>query len=162
MNNRKKSRKLLVITTVLTIIALASVLFVYAAVNLFTATGGNVTVTGVTTGTIEYATTITGTPSWSTTLSPISSWYAELLVTGAYVGPVTITWQLNSYATGSWQPVADATITTSGVTLTGEGQTIYATATTTAANNVLANAFDWSTYATGGTYQIVATVASAP
>ncbi len=36
MNNRKKSRKLLLITTVLTIIALASVLSVYAAVTLCT------------------------------------------------------------------------------------------------------------------------------
>ena len=59
MNNKKKSRKLLLITTALTIVALASVLFVYASVTLFTATGGNVTVSGVTTGTIDYSTTNT-------------------------------------------------------------------------------------------------------
>ena len=97
MNNRKKSRKLLLITTALTIVALASVLFVYASVTLFTATGGNVTVLGVTTGTIDYATTNTGTRTWTTTLSISSgSWYAELVISvdSTYHGPVTITWQL--------------------------------------------------------------------
>jgi hypothetical protein len=160
MNNRKKSKKLLFIATALTIVALASVLVVYAAVTLFTVTGGNVTVLGASTGTIEYATTNTGTPSWATTLSPTSSWYAELLVTGgakAYTGAVTITWTLQTDASGSWQPVEGATITTSGVTLNGESQTFYA-----ATDNTLGDAQDWSTYATGGTYEITAVVASAP
>src|SRR5208283_1088942 len=124
MNNQKKSRKVLFIATVLTIIALASVLFVYAAVTLFTVTGGNVTVLGVTTGTIEYAASNTS-PTWTTTLTSNSTWYAELVIGSGstYKGPVTVTWQLNSYATGAWEPVEGATITTSVLTLLGGSQT---------------------------------------
>ena len=158
MDNKKKSRKLLFIATALTIAALASVLVVYAAVNLFTVRGGNVTVVGVTSGTIEYSATHTGSDTWSTTLQPTGPWYAELVLgsSSAYKGAVTITWQLQIYNSGSWQPVSGASIVTTGISLTGGFQTIYA-----ATDGTLANAVDWSTYATGGTYQITATVASA-
>jgi len=158
LNNPKKSKKLLLGATVLTIVALSSVLLVYAAVTIMTFTGGNVTVVGVTSGTIEYATTKTGSPTWSTTLSPSGSWYAELVLgsSSSYQGPVTITWQLQSYATGSWANVGSY-VTTTGVSLTGGAQTIYA-----ATDGTLANAQDWSQIATtGGTYQLTAVVASA-
>ena len=47
MNRTKRSKKLLLIATTLMIIALASVLTVYATVLLGTFTGGTVTVGGV-------------------------------------------------------------------------------------------------------------------
>lgn len=155
MNNKKKSRKLLFVATVLTIAALATVLLVYA-VTIYTFTGGNVTVTGVASGTIEYATTNTS-PAWATTLSPTGAWYAELVLgsTSAYKGAVTITWQLQIDNSGSWVPVGSPVVT-SGIPLTGGSQTIYA-----ATNGTLTNAYDWSAIATGGTYQITAVVASA-
>ncbi|HMK94092.1 MAG TPA: hypothetical protein VK536_01705 [Candidatus Limnocylindrales bacterium] len=158
MNKGKKSRKLLFIATALTIAALVSVLVAYAAVTLFTVTGGNVTVVGVSQGTIYYSNTNSGTPTWTTTLQPTGSWYAELVINGnsVYKGAVTITWQLQTDASGSWQYVSGASVVTTGVSLTGGSQTIYA-----ATDGTLANAVDWSTNATGGTYQITATVASA-
>ena len=122
-----------------------------------TSTGGNVTVIGVTSGTIYYANTNTGSPTWTTTLTPTGSWYAELVIASgsAYKGPVTITWQLQTDASGSWANVGSPVVT-SGVSLTGGSQTIYA-----ATDGTLAGAYDWSQIATGGTYQLTAVVASA-
>ncbi len=161
MNNKKKSRKLLLITTALTIVALASVLFVYASVTLFTATGGNVTVSGVTTGTIDYSTTNTvGGDPWSTILSTTSggSWYAELLISSGntYKGPVTVTWQLQSEASGTF--TNDGSAVTTDYTLATGAQTIYASPT-----GILTGNLDWHTVDSAATtYQIVVTVASAP
>ena len=94
MNNRKKSRKLLLITTVLTIIALASVLFVYAAVTLGTFQGGSVTVGGIT-GSITYSSDNNPTGTWTPTLRSgmaTNSWYARFEVTSSsYIGSATIT-----------------------------------------------------------------------
>jgi len=159
MKPRKKSRKMLFIVTALTIAALASVLMVYAAVTLFSVTGGSVTVTGVTTGTIEYSSsnTVGGSP-WSTTLSVSNgSWYAELIVStsSTFKGPVTVTWQLQSDASGTW--TNDGSAVTTDVTLTGGTQTIYASTT-----GVLSGNQDWSQIdATPTMYQLVAVVASA-
>ena len=55
MNIQRRSKKFFYITTAITIIALASVLTVSAAVLLGTITGGDVTVAGVATGTITYS-----------------------------------------------------------------------------------------------------------
>ncbi len=157
MNNRKKSRKLLLITTVLTIVALATVLVVYAAVSLGTINGGSVTVGGVTSGTIAYSTDNDPSGTWTSTLSqPSGSWYAQLTV-DSYQGPVTITWQLQSYGTGSWEPVSGATTSTT-VTLTGALQYVYASSNGGNTGNL-----DWSTVVPGGgTYRVTANVASAP
>ena len=162
MTNGKKSRKLLLIATVLTIAALASVLVVYASVTLFTTTGGPVTVLGVTSGQIEFATSNTGTPTWSTALSVSgTSWYAEIVIGSGstYKGPVTISWQLQSYETGSWVNDGSPVVTgvTTSVSLTGGTQTIYASP-----DGLLSDATNWNTVdSTATTYQIVATVASA-
>ena len=159
MNRSNKSRKLLFVATALTILALASVLTVYAAVLLGTINGGAVTVGGVTTGTITYSTVADGSGSWTTTLDPdTGSWYTKLEVNGGYTGPVTVTWQLQSYATGSWVDVGAATVSTS-TSLTGSaGQVIYATAT-----GVVTSNHDWHTEAgAGGTYRVIATINSAP
>jgi len=159
MNNKKKSRKLLFIATALTIASLASVLVVYASVTLFSVTGGNVTVTGVTTGTIYYSSsnTLAGSP-WSTTLSVSSgSWYVEIVIGSGstFKGAATVTWQLQSDATGT--VTNDGTAVTTSVTLTGGSQTIYASPT-----GILSGNQDWSTIdSTPTTYQVIATVASA-
>ncbi len=158
MNNGKKSRKLLFVSTAITILALTSVLTVYAAVLLGTINGGAVTVGGVTSGTITYNTADDGSGSWTTTLSPAGSWYTKLALTGGYTGPVTIVWQLQSYATGSWADVPSATVTTSGITLNGGAQSVYAKA-----DGTLLGSRDWSLDATsGGTYRVTATINSAP
>ena len=159
MNNRKKSRKLLFIATALTIAALASVLVVYAAVTLFTTTGGIVTVTGVTAGTVEYSSSTSG--PWNPTLSISSgSWYAELVISSGspYKGPVTITWQLQTEASGTWANDGSTTPTvTTDITLTGGSQTIYATPTGVSTSNL-----DWSTIdSTSANYQIIVTVDAA-
>ena len=156
MNKSKKSRKLLFVTTALTIISLASILTVYAIVFLGTINGGNVTVHGVTTGTITYNTANDGTGAWTTTLEPAGTWYTKLTVDAGYIGPVTITWQLQSYATGSWQPVGSTTVTT--ITLSGSSQEIYATAN----GLLLSGSRNWGLDATvQGTYNVIATVNSA-
>jgi len=156
MKNGKKSRKLLVVTTVLTIVALASVLTAYAVVLLGTINGGTVTVGGVATGTINYS--FDNSTGWTTPLSVSSgSWYAELTINAGYAGPVTITWQLQSDASGSWAPVSGATVTTTGLILTGTGQTVYASTSGAQASNQ-----DWSTLTTGsGAYRVTAVVNSA-
>jgi hypothetical protein len=156
MNNGKKSRKLLFIATVLTILSLVSVLGVYAAVLLGTINGGNVTVGGVTSGTITYNPNLDGTGTWSATLEPTSAWYTKLSLPGTYTGPVTILWQLQTFATGSWASVGGATVTTT-ITLSGV-QDIYATPT-----GVIGANHDWSAQAsTGGQYRVIATINSAP
>jgi hypothetical protein len=150
----KKSPKLLLIATTLTIIALALVLVVYA-VTIGTYTGGSVTVSGVTTGTLTYSIDNTVGGTWSTDIQPSGSWYAKLSV-NHYQGPVTITWQLQSYGTGSWVDVSGKTVSTT-ITLSGSAQEVYASPTGVNTGN-----HDWSTDITvGGTYRVYATVASA-
>ena len=68
MNNGEKSRKLLLIATAITIVALVSVMYAYAAVLLGTFKGGEVTIGGVASGTITYCTTNSAGATWSTTL----------------------------------------------------------------------------------------------
>ena len=159
MNNRKKSKKLLFVATALTILSLASVLTVYAAVLLGTINGGAVTVGGVASGTITYNTVDDGTGTWTTNLDqPSGAWYSKLSVTGGYTGPVTITWQLQSFATGSWANVGGAFVTTSGISLSGGAQDFYAKA-----DGTLLGSRNWALDATaGGTYRVIATINSAP
>ena len=155
MNSRKKSGKLLIIATVLTIAALASVLLVFASM-LGTFQGNPVTVGGVASGTIEYSTD-NSTFALNTAPSTIGSpWYAQIQVSG-YSGPVTITWQLQvETAPSTYSDVSGATVTTT-TTLTGTPQTLYATADGTQTTNYNFG----SNISTGGTYIVKVTVASA-
>ena len=159
MKYEKKSKKLLFVATAVTILALASILTVYAAVLLGTINGGNVTVGGVTSGTITYNTAADGSGTWADTLEkPTGSWYTKLAVTGGYTGPVTITFQLQTYTTG-WAPVSGATITTNVIQLNGGAQSFYAIAD----GVTLLGSRDWSSDVTsGGTYRVIATINSAP
>jgi hypothetical protein len=156
MNKGKKSRKLLLIATALTIVALISVMYAYAAL-IGTFTGGEVTVGGVASGTINYS---EDQSTWSPTLTVTSlstPWYANLVIgsNNKYSGPVSISWQLeNETAPSTWSPVGSPVQTS--VTLSKGAQTVYASAdgTTTANTN-------WeSLITTAGTYEVVATVDS--
>jgi hypothetical protein len=157
MNIQRRSKKFLLISTTITIIALASVLTVSAAVLLGTISGGGVTVAGVATGTITYSNTADGIPDgWNSTLQVSSgAWYTKLSVDAGYHGPVTITWQLQSFATGSWANVGSSTVTT--FSLSGSGDIVYATASGDNSGNR-----DWSQDATSqATYRVIATINSA-
>ena len=157
MNYPKKSRKLLFVATTLTIIALASVLTVYA-VSIGTFSGGEVTVGGAS-GSVKYSAQTSDETAglWTSTLTPAtesSSWYSRVEI--AYSGTVTISWQLQ-YKTGpsTWTDVGSS-ISTS-IALTGGNQNVYATAT-----GVLSGNHDWSSDVTvAGTYRVTATVVSA-
>jgi len=152
--SRKKSGKLIV-ATVLTIAALASVLVVFASI-LGTFQGAPVTVGGVTSGTIEYSTDNSTFASSTAPSSVGSPWYAQIQVSG-YSGPVTITWQLQYESAPSvYSDVSGASVTTT-VTLTGTSQTIYASA-----NGAQTTNYDFGSHiTTGGTYIVSVSVASA-
>ena len=156
MKIQRRSKKFLIVSTAITIIALASVLTVSAAVLLGTINGGNVTVAGVASGQITYGTTADGSGGWSDTLEiSTGSWYTKLSVDAGYSGPVTITWQLQSYATGTWTNAGSTTTTT--CTLSGSGDILYATTDGTITGNR-----DWSQTATSqATYRVIATISSA-
>jgi hypothetical protein len=154
MNYRKKSPKLLLIATTLTIIALLTVL-VTAAVLLGTFQGGNVTVGGVS-GTITYSSDNAHGPWTSTLQSGVTAnpWYACFNVTSSsYVGVAIFTWTLQSYVGSAWSNVTTVQTT---VTLTGSAQAVFASADGSLGSNQ-----DWHTYSTSaGTYRLVIDVAS--
>jgi hypothetical protein len=154
VTERKKSQKGFVAVTLITVLAIATVLIVYAAL-LGTIPGGEVTVGGVG-GSIYYS---SDNSTWASALNISASthWYARLTTTGGhYIGPVTISWQLqHKQANGNYTNLGSAIPTT--YTLDGTAQTIYATGTGVNYNN-----FDWSstTGYTTGSYRVVATVSS--
>lgn len=159
----KKSRKLLLITTSLTVVALALTIAALAsvlgtnAVTVATYTGGDITVGGITSGTITYNANADGLGTWSSTLQPSSSWYAKLAIGSGYSGSLTVTWQLqNETAPSTWANINGATVTTT-ITPSGSAQEVYATA-----NGDIAGNRDWSLDANGeGTYHVIATIAPA-
>ncbi len=163
MKFEKKSRKVLLIATTitllalaLTIAALASILGVYVP-NLETYTGGNVSIGGDTSGTITYNPNPDGIGTWSQTLQPSGSWYARLAIGNGYSGSIKIEWQLQRMtAPSTWTNINGATITTT-ITPSGSAQVVYATA-----NGDIAGNLDWGTYAHGdGVYHVIATITSA-
>jgi len=160
MNIRKKSRKLLLISTSLTIIALALVLSVYSAFLLGTFQGGEVTIGGVASGTITYSTTNDTAATWTSTLQPGAignPWYARLEVgtSNTYSGPVTITWQLLiETAPGVWSSQGSPVTTT--MNLAAGAQDVYASP-----NGGISANTNWGSVTTNaGTYAINATVDS--
>lgn len=156
----KKSKKLLLITTVMTILALVSVVAT-AAVLLGTYQGGAVTIGGVGSGTITYSTDNSAGATWTTTLqsgSTSTPWFTRLEISTAntYSGPVTISWQLQQQTGPStWSSVGSPVTTTT--TLISGAQIVYASA-----DGLITANTNWSTIATGaGTYRVTATVNSA-
>ena len=115
LNQRTKSKKGLFAVTALTLIAVLSVLMVYAAI-IYNFTGGEVVVGGAGSSTITYSADNNEEGSWTSTLQSASvsdPWYSRLEVSaGDYSGPVTITWKLQQ-KTATWTDVPSASTTTS-------------------------------------------------
>jgi len=130
--DKRKSQRAFVGVTLTTVLSIAIVLIVYAAVLGGPYFGGEVSVGGVT-GQITYATTNAEAGPWSNTLEGIltsTTWYAKFVTTGGqYVGPVEITWRLQKMQTQSdWSDaiyVGSSTIT--NIVLDGSAQPIFAT-----------------------------------
>ncbi len=159
MTNEKRSKKLLITATTLTVVTLAIIVSVYAVAILGTFQGGTVSVGGVSSGTISYSSDNTVGGTWAPSLQVSSStdpWYAKIQVSG-YTGPVTITWQLQvQSAPSTWTNVPGAAVTTT-TSLTGTSQTIYASTDGSIGSNQ-----NWgSDCSTNGTYSITVTVDSA-
>jgi hypothetical protein len=157
MNHTKKSRKLLLVATTLMIIAMASVLTVYATVLFGPFTGGTVTVGGVSSGSISYSGTNDVGATWTSTLSAATGadWFAMLEITGGYHGSATVTFQLQQNTGSGWSNFGTA-FTTGTITLSGSSQNIYASSDGTITGNK-----NWGTGLTGAAYQIIVTVNSA-
>ncbi len=161
MNDGKKTQKMLIATIVIMLIAMTSLLIVFAAV-LGTFNGNAVTVNDVASGTVKYSTD--GGTTWTASPSAINvadSLYARSEVSSSsYAGPATVTWQLQQDISGTWTNINGATVSTT-VTLTGSSQTIYASDDGTSGGNLTPN-FNWGTdISAGGSYRVSATVASA-
>jgi len=160
MKFEKKSRKLLLISTSITIIALALTIAAFASVlganapSLETYTGGNISVGGVTSGTIEYNPNADGAGTWSPALQPSGSWYARIAIGNGYSVPITIKWQLQrETAPSTWTNINGVNITTT-LTPSGSAQVVYATA-----NGDIAGNRDWSQYANSeGVFHVIATI----
>jgi hypothetical protein len=156
LNYTNKSKRRLLAITALTVVAIASVLTVYA-VTIGTFTGGEVTIGGVASSTVTYS---LDNSSYTTTLSPSgtsTAWYTRLEIgSGSYNGPVQITWQLQQEtAPSTWTDVSGA-YTTTDITLSGIAEDVYASDDGTSTSN-----YDWSSdVTTAGTYRVVATVES--
>lgn len=154
--NVNKSQRTFVGVTLATVLAVAVVLIVYAAV-LGTLFGGEVTVGGIT-GNVGYSLT-NATGTWTATLSVSGTgieWYARLNTTGSeYEGPVTISWQLQQKnGGGGWDNLGSPT--TTSITLTTSAQTIYASSDGDISTNR-----DWSIDAvTTASYRVVASISS--
>jgi hypothetical protein len=151
---QQKSQKGFVAVTLITILAIALVIVVYATI-LGTFTGGNVTVV-ILHGSLWY--NQTDSAPWQNSLDDVgngTSWYVMFNTTSAgYSGTVGITWQLLSGGT----PVSGAIVSTSSFSLSGSsGQEIFASTSGAQIGNT-----NWGTYTTkAGTYQIQMTVSTA-
>jgi len=165
MTERKMSQKGFVAVTLITVLAIALVLVVYAT--LLATIPGEEVVVGSLTGNVQYSLTDSNlTADFSTTVSPAgpsTAWYARLVTTGGeYTGPISVSWQLQKYS-GTWGNVG-APVSTS-FTLTTGPDTIYASAngqwTATGQNQ------NWGAIITAqgtgsGSYRVVATISTTP
>lgn len=156
MNHTKKSRKLLLVATALTIIAMASILTVYAAF-LVTFNGNAVNVNDIASGNVMYSTdggsTFGASPS---EFNVGNSLYTRFeLISTSYSESATVTWHLQKNNLGSWDNVGSPKSTT--VSSLAADQIIYVSDDGEALNN-----FNWGTLiSTGGSYRVTATVTSA-
>jgi len=159
---RQTSQKGFVAVTLITVLALALVIIVYASL-LGTFPGGQVQVVTVN-GDLKYCTTNSTTPGdWELSLDNIAngtSWYVMFNTTsGGYIGNISITWQLQNYTGGAWVDVSGAVVNTNNFYLNGSvGQEIYASTDGTQTEN-----YDWGTNKTkeAGTYRIEMTMNTA-
>jgi len=125
VSERQKSQRGFVAVTLITLLAIAAVIVVYATI-LGTFKGGTVGVVGLEAKIWYSEDNSTG---WTNALSGVSNgsqWYSRLNITsGSYTGLVNVTWTLrhssnNSVVSGS------PTVTTLNFNINSVGDTIYA------------------------------------
>lgn len=162
MDLRKKSQRGFVAVTLLTVLSIATVLVIYAAL-LGTFPGGEVTVGGVGPAQVRYSfNNANDTGPWTPTLEPgnaTTPWYARFEITnGDYSGPVNMTWQLQKKnGTDTWSDIAGGAVTTLIVLSGTPTEYIYATGNGT----WVAGNHDWGSDVTeAGTYRVYVTVNS--
>jgi len=153
VSERRKSQRGFVAVTLITLLAIAAVLIVYASL-LATIPGGEVVVGGVS-GTIYYSKNNQTSGPWTTNLTTTGtgeSWYALCNFTSTYAGEVYITWRLQKKGGTDWGNVTNvnATVTTTA-NLAGDGNDpIYASPT-----GALSGNHDWKTGLEGdGQYRV--------
>jgi len=152
MNAIQKPQRAFLTVTLLTVLAVATVFMVYAAV-LMTLFGTTVTVSE-TGGSMQYNLSNTSNSTWASSLSTINNgtaWYARINITGAAQQAVTINWVLQKDVSG-WTDQSIPVNTT--ITLAVGDNTIYATST-----GVFSSNYNWGLLTTsGGSYRVKAVV----
>jgi len=126
--------------TAITVIAIATVFIVYAAI-LGTYPGGNVSIQQMT-ATMYYQGD--GSSTWATTLSIGNGtmWYARLNLTASIPSQtVNVTWTLEWNNASTWETVSGPTPPETQITLTGTPTAVYVTADGTDSGN-----YDWGQY----------------
>jgi len=153
MSTTQKSQRTFMTVTLITVIAVATVFIVYAAI-LGTYPGGEVSIQTMQ-GTMYYWGV--GSTSWATTLSVGNgtNWYARLNVTNVPSQTVNVTWTLEWLNGATWETVSGPTPDETQITLTGTPTAIYVTALGTESGN-----YNWGTHTTtlDRTYRVKAVV----
>jgi hypothetical protein len=151
---KQKSQRGFVAVTLITVLAIALVIVVYATI-LGTFTGGNVNVVTLR-GSLWY--NQTDSAPWQASLNDVengTAWYVMFNTTSSgYAGLVSITWQLQ-FTNGT--NVGNSVSTTSFTLTGGSGQEIFASTSGTQTGNT-----NWGTLTiASGTYRIKMTVQTA-
>ncbi len=156
MSTSRKSQRTFMTVTAITVIAIATVFIVYAAI-IGTYPGGDVSIQQMV-ATMYYQGD--GSSTWATTLSigNGTSWYARLNLTSAIPSQtVNVTWTLEWNDAGTWTNVPAATPPETQITLTGTPTAVYVTADGTESGN-----YDWGqhTQTVNQVYRVKAVVES--
>jgi len=153
MSSTQKPQRAFLAVTMITVLAVAAIFMVYAAL-LGTYPGGEVTVNEMG-GTMYYYSSDAG-PSWTQTLSigNGTTWEARLNVTNTPSQNVSVTWTLEWLNGSNWQTVSGPSPPTTNIQLTGAATAIYVTQWGTSSGN-----YNWGPYTqTAGTYRVKAVV----
>jgi len=153
MNATQKPQRAFLTVTLITVLAVTMVFFVYAAL-LGTYPGSEVTVNQM--GGIIYYNSPSVSPDWTTTISVGNGtdWYARLNVTNTPSQNVSVTWTLQKYNGTAWNTEAGPNPPTTNIQLTGAATAIYVTQWGTSSGN-----YNWGAYtSTSGTYRVKAVV----
>jgi len=160
--NVRKSQRTFVGVTLMTVLSVAFVLIVYAALLGTMLNPGTVFLGGTSSvvGTVRYSPN--NVDSWADSLDlsatgPSANWYARVeLQAGYYYGPVVFTWKLQRLM-GTWTDVAGGSNTTS-ITLSASTPIVYVSGDSATGNeNWKGDVNDQA-----GTYRVYVTVDSAP
>jgi len=153
MSASNKSQRAFLAVTLMTVLAITMVFFVYAVI-LQTYYGGNVTITSIG-GSIEYATTNSTGASWGGTLTQgaAAQWYARIAISGSPEQLVTVAWTLQKDVSGSWENQTSSVPTTS-IQLSTSTTYIYASS-----NGLINSNYNFGQdTATQGTFRVIARV----